>query len=106
MAECRAGICGGVSGDVVDKAARDYIDNSVFRGTFGHSTGHSLGLEIHEAPGFSAVNTESIPSGAVVSVEPGIYLNGRFGVRIEDIVRLTDNGFENLTHSPKNLIEI
>ncbi|MDD6312298.1 MAG: Xaa-Pro peptidase family protein [Firmicutes bacterium] len=99
-------ICGGVSGDVVDKAARDYIDNSVFRGTFGHSTGHSLGLEIHEAPGFSAVNTESIPSGAVVSVEPGIYLNGRFGVRIEDIVRLTDNGFENLTRSPKNLIEI
>ena len=96
----------GIAGKDADKAARDVIDNAGYAGTFGHSLGHSLGLEIHESPNFAMGVEAEIPENAVVSVEPGIYLEGKFGVRIEDIVCLKHDGFVDLTHSPKNLIII
>lgn len=99
-------IHGGIVGKVADAAARDLIYAAGYKGCFGHSLGHSLGLDIHEAPNFSPNNPSPIPSGCVLSVEPGIYIEGRYGVRIEDIVYLTDDGYVNLTHSPKKLIEL
>ncbi len=97
---------GGIEGKTADAAARDLIYNAGYKGCFGHSLGHSLGLDIHETPNFSPNNPYPVESGCVLSVEPGIYIEGMYGVRIEDIVQLTDDGFINLTHSPKNLIEI
>ncbi|MBE6570910.1 MAG: aminopeptidase P family protein [Ruminococcaceae bacterium] len=97
-------IHGGVVGKEVDAAARDLIYGAGYEGCFGHSTGHSLGLEIHECPNFSPREESKIPSGAVLSVEPGIYVEGKCGVRIEDIVFLTENGYKNLTNSTKDII--
>ena len=71
---------------------------------FGHGLGHSLGLAIHEEPRFTQHCTEVLKPGVCISVEPGIYLPGKFGVRIEDIVCITEDGFHNFTHSPKELI--
>ena len=87
----------------VDKAARDIIEKD-YPGTFGHSTGHGVGVEIHEWPRFAASDSTTLLPGMVVTVEPGIYLAGRFGVRIEDMIAVTESGTENLTHSPKELI--
>ena len=88
----------------VDKTARDIIENAGFHGCFGHGLGHSVGLNIHENPSFNTVcETELLP-GTVMTVEPGIYLEGRFGVRIEDMVCVTADGCENLTASRKDLI--
>lgn len=97
-------ISAGKTGKDVDGIARAYINYRGYEGKFGHSLGHSLGLEVHETPHFSASNEKSIPCGAVLSVEPGIYLEGEFGVRIEDIVNITENGCKNLTKSSKELI--
>ncbi len=96
----------GVLGSVVDAAARDHIVHKGYGDYFGHSTGHSLGLEIHESPRFASGWSHPIPAGAVMTVEPGIYLPGQFGVRIEDMVLVTKEGSKNLTGSPKQLIEI
>ncbi len=89
-----------------DKIARDIIDVD-YKGLFGHSLGHSVGLFIHEAPGMStrAFGTKLV-RGNVVTVEPGIYLLGKYGCRIEDMVAVTDDGVYNFTKSPKDLIEI
>lgn len=100
LATARAGIAGGE----VDKAARTVIEQAGYGAYFGHSLGHSLGLEIHESPNFSPSEQTIMPVGAVVSCEPGIYLPGRFGVRIEDVVILNEGGCENITASPKELI--
>jgi len=94
----------GVAGCEVDRAARTVIEQAGYGEYFGHSLGHSLGLEIHESPNFSPSEQTIMPVGAVVSCEPGIYLPGRFGVRIEDVVILRENGCENITASPKELI--
>ncbi len=99
-------IHGGVVGSDVDLAARNVIDNAGYKGCFGHSLGHSLGMEVHESPNFSPNEQRKIPVGAVLSVEPGIYVSDFGGVRIEDLVYITENGFENLTKSSKKLIEI
>lgn len=96
--------CGGIAGKLVDKAARTVIEKAGYGDCFGHATGHSLGLEIHEAPNFSPREEALVPTGAVISVEPGIYLPGQFGVRIEDIVFLTESGCKNLTNSTKEFI--
>ncbi|MCQ2451250.1 MAG: aminopeptidase P family protein [Clostridia bacterium] len=87
----------------VDKAARDFIE-SKFEGCFGHGLGHSVGIEIHENPSFNTRCETPLQKGMVLTVEPGIYLKNKFGVRIEDMVVITENGFENITNSPKNLI--
>ena len=94
----------GVTGQAIDAAARDVIEKAGFGQYFGHGFGHSLGLEIHESPNANSSNTQPLPEGAVISAEPGIYLPGRFGVRIEDMLWLRDSGAENLTNAPKELI--
>ena len=88
----------------VDRAAREVIEQAGYGKYFGHSTGHSVGLEIHESPNFSPSSKDTAKSGMVITVEPGIYLPGRFGVRIEDMVYITPEECENLTHCPKELI--
>lgn len=94
----------GVPGCEIDGLARKIIADAGFGAYFGHGYGHSLGLEIHEAPYFSAKNTDPMPEFAVCSAEPGIYLPGKFGVRIEDVTILRKDGCENLTKLPKELI--
>ncbi len=99
-------VCADVLGKDVDFAARDVIAKAGFGEYFGHSTGHGIGLEVHEAPSFSPSYEEKIPCGAVLSVEPGIYLPGKFGVRIEDLIVVEEKGCRNLNFSPKELIEL
>lgn len=94
----------GVSCKEVDAAARDLIHAAGYEGCFGHGTGHSLGLEIHEAPAFNTRDETICAEGMVMTAEPGIYLEGRFGVRIEDMVLVTAQGCEDLTGSEKGLI--
>ena len=94
----------GVSGADIDGAARKVISDAGFGEYFGHSFGHSLGLEIHEAPSASPSSEAPMPAGAVISAEPGIYLPGKFGVRIEDVLILREDGCENITHASKELI--
>ena len=88
----------------IDAVARDLIYKAGFEGCFGHGLGHSVGIEVHETPSFNLRDETKLKSGMVLSVEPGIYLENEFGVRIEDVVCVTDNGYENLTKSPKDLI--
>lgn len=90
----------------VHNAAVEVIDKAGYAGKMGHGFGHSLGIEIHEDPGFRPASKDPMPVGAVVSAEPGIYLPGKFGVRIEDVVVLDEEGCTVLTQSPKNLIVI
>lgn len=99
-----AAIRGGVKGSDIHKVADDIIVAAGYGGKMGHGLGHSLGIEIHENPRFSPMWDKAIPSGAFLSVEPGIYLPGKFGVRIEDVVMLTDEGCIDITNSPKELI--
>ena len=94
----------GVSGKEIDTAARNVIKEAGYGEYFGHSYGHSLGLEIHEAPNCNQHNTEPMPLHAVCSAEPGIYLPGKFGVRIEDVAIFEENGCRDITHSPKDLL--
>ncbi len=93
----------GVPCNEVDRAAREVIDRC-YPGAFGHTTGHGVGLEIHEWPCFAPSCQTPTKPGMVITVEPGIYLEGRFGVRIEDMVLVTENGCENLTRSAKELL--
>ena len=94
----------GVPGEAIDGAARKVISDAGYGEYFGHGYGHSLGLEIHENPSPNSRNAEPMPAGSVASAEPGIYLPGKFGVRIEDTCVYLEDGIEILTHSPKNLI--
>ena len=87
-----------------DRAARDVIEAAGYGEFFGHGTGHGVGIEIHEEPRVSPTAVDILETGNVVTDEPGIYLPGQFGVRIEDMVLITENGFENLTKAPKELI--
>lgn len=107
LAAQRAGIAAaraGVTGKAVDGAARAVIEQAGYGPCFGHSFGHGVGVEIHEAPNASPMNEQPLPAGAVISAEPGIYLPGRLGVRIEDVVVLTEEGCRNLTRAPKELL--
>ncbi|MDX6466293.1 MAG: Xaa-Pro aminopeptidase [Gaiellaceae bacterium] len=89
-----------------DGAARRVIEESPYAGTFGHGLGHGLGLDVHELPRMTAETEDVLAPGNVVTVEPGIYLEGKFGVRIEDDVVVTPDGIENLTGFRKDLIEV
>ena len=96
----------GVPGTQIDAAARNIIKEAGYGEYFGHGYGHSLGLEIHEAPNPNPKNPNPMPLKAVASAEPGIYLPGKFGVRIEDTCVYLEDGIEILTASPKELIVI
>ena len=101
-----AGIRAGVSGLDADALARDVIDASPFSGAMGHGLGHGLGLDVHEDPRLSTESEDVLVPGNVVTVEPGVYLTGEFGVRIEDDVVVTADGIENLTGFRKDLVEV
>ncbi len=94
----------GVKGKEIDAAARKVIVDAGYGDYFGHGYGHSLGLEVHEAPNCNPRGETVMAEGMVSSAEPGIYLPGKFGVRIEDVVIFTADGCENITKSQKNLI--
>ena len=94
----------GIPGKEIDAAARKVITEAGYGPYFGHGFGHSLGLDIHESPSANLRGGEPMPVGAVCSAEPGIYLPGRFGVRIEDVMILRENGCEVITKAPKKLI--
>ena len=96
----------GSTGADVHNAAAQVIADAGYGDCFGHGFGHSVGLEIHESPSANPRNKEALPVGAVVTAEPGVYLPGRFGVRIEDMVVIGEDGPVNLTKAPKDLIVI
>ena len=96
----------GVAGKELDGVARRIITEAGYGPYFGHGYGHSLGMEVHEAPNSSPSGETIMQVNMISSAEPGIYLPGKFGVRIEDVVIFTADGCENITHSPKNLIII
>ncbi|EOP66905.1 xaa-Pro dipeptidase [Bacillus cereus VDM006] len=98
------GIKAGLTGREADALTRDYITEKGYGEYFGHSTGHGIGLEIHEAPGLAFRSDTVLEPGMAVTVEPGIYIPGVGGVRIEDDIIVTSEGNEVITKSPKELI--
>lgn len=94
----------GVAGRAVHEAGAKVIADAGYGGYFGHGFGHGLGVEIHELPNAAPSNDKPLPVGAVISAEPGIYLPGKFGVRIEDIVVVQENGCLDIMKAPKELV--
>ena len=101
-----AAVSSGVSCGDVDEAARGVLRKAGLADAFSHSTGHGVGLEIHEPPRVGAGQKTQLRDGMVITIEPGIYLPGQFGIRIEDMVAVTANGARTLTPAPKALIEL
>ena len=93
-----------VTGAAVDGAARQVIADAGYGPYFGHSFGHSVGVEIHENPNATPSNSKPLPAGVVISAEPGIYLPGKLGVRIEDVIVITEQGCQDITLAPKELL--
>ena len=96
----------GMTGEELDRVARDIIYGAGYEGCFGHGLGHGVGLLIHEPLRISALGKTPLEKGHVFTIEPGIYLKGKYGVRIEDMIQMTENGPLDITKSPKDLIEI
>ena len=94
----------GVTGKAVHEAAAKVIADAGYGEYFGHGFGHSLGVEIHENPRASAINDKPLPAGAVISAEPGIYIPGKFGVRIEDVIVVGEDGSTDIMEAPHELI--
>lgn len=89
----------------IDRIARDKLDER-YPGAFGHGLGHGVGMYIHESPTVSFRSDETLRPGHIITIEPGVYLAGKYGVRIEDMLAVTETGAINITKAPKNLIEI
>ncbi len=96
----------GVTAESIDRVAREIIDGAGYGQFFIHRTGHGIGLDVHEHPYIVEGNDLVLESGMAFSIEPGIYVSGEFGMRIEDIVVVTDEGVENLNQSPRDLISV
>ncbi|NCB28226.1 MAG: aminopeptidase P family protein [Clostridia bacterium] len=94
----------GVTGSAIDSAARTLIEHAGYGDAFGHGFGHGVGLHIHESPNASPRASAPLPAGAILTAEPGIYLPGQFGVRIEDMLLLEEGGCRDLTNAPKELL--
>src|SRR5262249_7434167 len=94
----------GIAAEAVDQAARKVLEQAKLAKYFTHSTGHGLGLEIHEMPRVARNQRERLEPGMMITIEPGVYIPGPFGVRIEDTAMVTANGCEVLTPTPKDLI--
>lgn len=94
----------GVTGKAVHEAAAKVIADAGYGAYFGHGFGHGLGVEVHEQPGANLNNDKPLPVGAVISAEPGIYLPGKFGVRIEDVLVIEENGCLDIMEAPKKLL--
>jgi Xaa-Pro aminopeptidase len=103
---CVAQIRAGMTGVEADAIARDIITRAGFGDNFGHGLGHGVGLAVHEAPRLSTESTDTLEAGNVVTIEPGIYVPGVGGVRIEDLAVVTDDGVGLLTSFPKELITV
>jgi Xaa-Pro aminopeptidase len=101
-----ANIKAGLTGVEADALARDPITDAGFGENFGHGLGHGVGLAVHEAPRLSTESTDVLAVGNCVTIEPGIYLSGLGGVRIEDLAIVREDGVELLTSFPKDLIEV
>lgn len=101
-----AALGSGATARAVDAAARDYITQRGYGQAFGHALGHGVGLQIHEAPALGELSDAALKDGMVVTVEPGIYLEGRFGVRIEDLCVVKEGGCVNLTTAPRDAVVI
>jgi Xaa-Pro aminopeptidase len=101
-----AAVSSGASCGEVDEAARSVLRKVGLAEAFSHSTGHGVGLEIHESPRIGAGQTTRLSSGMVITIEPGVYLPGQYGIRIEDMVAVTSTGGQVLTPAPKALIEL
>jgi Xaa-Pro aminopeptidase len=101
-----AAVAAGVSCGEVDEAARNILRKAGMADAFSHSTGHGVGLEIHELPRVGAGQKTRLQTGMVVTIEPGVYWPGKFGIRIEDMVAVTQTGGQVLTPAPKALIEL
>ena len=106
QARALSGLRAGMTGRDADALARSYIDGAGWGEAFGHSLGHGIGLEVHEAPRLSRTAEALLPAGAVVTVEPGVYRAGWGGVRIEDDVYIGEQGPEVLTAFPRDLMEL
>lgn len=96
----------GVKANAVHQAVYSFIESTAFKGKFIHSTGHSLGLSVHDGPGFTPDNTMVLQENMVLTVEPGVYLSGLGGVRIEDDVLIKKDGIELFTKSPRTFLEL
>lgn len=101
---CEEALCAGKICSDIDKIARDYIDQQGYAGRFGHGLGHAVGIDIHEDPRLSYACHDVLEAGVIITVEPGVYLHGIGGVRIENSCLVKENGCEPLTTAPKHLI--
>jgi len=100
----REAVRAGTTAGEVDRRARDLVEQSGYGESFTHSLGHGVGLEIHEGPALRAHSEDSLPAGAVVTIEPGVYVPGLGGVRIEDMVEVTEEGCRVLSRTPRELV--
>ncbi len=96
----------GIKASEIDNIAREFIKNAGYGDFFVHGLGHGVGIDVHELPPVNSRSEYTLKKGMIITIEPGIYLKNRFGVRIEDMVIVEENGFRVITNSPKNLIEL
>ena len=101
--ECAAAVHPGVIGSKIHQKSKDIISEAGYGDYYGHGLGHGVGIEIHERPGFSPTWKKEVPAGSVVTIEPGIYLPGKFGIRLEDTGVVTEEGFKPFAQSPHEL---